>query len=145
MKSVRITGKKQAEIVDVPTLRAVGDFAVVKILAAPMCTEYKAYREGWEGDSISHEAAGDYIHCRHLVDVARATGNTTGRATYAQFLLKQDWLLLPMKDGVSLEHGAMACCGLGPTFGAMLLKEMTDSFARARALLGDRLIACGPS
>jgi len=153
VKSVRITGKKQAQIVEAPTPKAVGDFAVVKILAAPMCTEYKAYREGWKSESIGHEAAGevvevaqpgrvkvgdrvvvmpqypcgacplclagDYIHCQHVVDVAKTTGNTTGRATYAQYLLKQDWLLLPIGDGASLEHGAMACCGLGPTFGAM--------------------------
>ncbi|MBV7335861.1 zinc-binding dehydrogenase [Chloroflexi bacterium TSY] len=37
----------------------------------------------------------------------------------AQYLLKEDWLLVPIPDDVSYEHGSMACCGLGPTFGAM--------------------------
>ena len=36
----------------------------------------------------------------------------------AQYLLKQDWMLLPIPDDMSYEHAAMACCGLGPTFGA---------------------------
>ena len=42
-----------------------------------------------------------------------------GRATYAQYLLKQDWLLPKIPDGVSYERAALACCGLGPSYGAM--------------------------
>lgn len=63
--------------------------------------------------------SGEYIHCQDLVDVRAATGSPTGTATYAQYLLKQDWLLVPVPEGISLEHASMACCGLGPTFGAM--------------------------
>lgn len=63
--------------------------------------------------------AGDYIHCERVVDILAATGNAAGKATYAQYVLKQDWLLLPIPDDVSDVHAAMACCGLGPTFGAM--------------------------
>jgi threonine dehydrogenase-like Zn-dependent dehydrogenase len=37
----------------------------------------------------------------------------------AQYILKQDWLLLPLPDGVAYTHGALACCGIGPSFGAM--------------------------
>ncbi len=153
MKNVTITGPRACEVVDAPDPHARGDFAVVKILAAPMCTEYKLYRDGKPADSLGHEAAGevvevaqpgrvrvgdrvvvmpqypcgrcalclagDYIHCESLVDPLAETGNTTGRATYAQYVIKQDWLLLPIPHDVSIEHGAMACCGLGPTFGAM--------------------------
>lgn len=61
---------------------------------------------------------GDYIYCQNPVSI-RATGNSTGTATYAQYLLKPDWLLLPIPEDLSSEHGSMACCGLGPTFGAM--------------------------
>jgi L-iditol 2-dehydrogenase len=63
--------------------------------------------------------SGEYIHCRHPVDVGAVTGSSTGTATYAGYLLKQDWLLVPIPEGMSDEHGSMACCGLGPTFGAM--------------------------
>ena len=34
-------------------------------------------------------------------------------------LIKQDWLLVPIPEGISYELGSLACCGLGPTFGAM--------------------------
>lgn len=63
--------------------------------------------------------SGDYIHCQQQPDFAVATGQTEGRATMAQYILKQDWLLMPIPDGVSYERGALACCGLGPSLGAM--------------------------
>lgn len=63
--------------------------------------------------------SGEYIHCQRAVDVAAATGSASGTATYAQYLVKQDWMLVPVPEDVSDEHASMACCGLGPTFGAM--------------------------
>lgn len=62
---------------------------------------------------------GEYIHCPNTFDVLKATGNSAGSATYAQYVLKPDWLVVPIPDDISTEHAAMACCGLGPTFGAM--------------------------
>jgi threonine dehydrogenase-like Zn-dependent dehydrogenase len=64
--------------------------------------------------------AGDYIHCENTAPLVKEymTG-TEGRATYAQYLLKQDWLLPKIPDGVSYRHAALACCGIGPSFGAM--------------------------
>jgi L-iditol 2-dehydrogenase len=63
--------------------------------------------------------SGDYIYCQHGPDIHAITGSKTGTATYAQYLLKQDWLLVPIPEDMSYEYGSMACCGLGPTFGAM--------------------------
>ena len=71
--------------------------------------------------------SGEYIHCQNSLDAHAVTGNTTGTATYAQYLIKQDWLLIPIPDGVSYHHAGMACCGLGPTFGAMQLMQV-DAF-----------------
>ena len=153
MKNVTITGARSAAVADVPIPRAALDFAVVKVLAAPMCTEYKAYAKGQTSVGLGHEAAGevvevaghsrvspgdrvvvmpqypcgrcalclagDYIHCEHCVDPLALTGNTAGTATYAQYVIKQDWLLVPVPDDVPIDHAAMAGCGLGPTFGAM--------------------------
>ncbi len=62
---------------------------------------------------------GEYIHCQNTVDPLEFCGSETGAATYAQYMIKQDWQLVPMPDGMSYEHACMACCGLGPTFGAM--------------------------
>ncbi len=73
---------------------------------------------------------GDYIHCQNSQDVAEATGYAHGSGTYAQYTLKPDWLLVPIPDGVSYEHGSMACCGLGPTFGAMQAMQV-DAFDTA--------------
>lgn len=66
-----------------------------------------------------HCVSGGFIYCEETVDVAAYTGSPEGRATMAQYLLKPDWLLVPIPEGMSYEHASMACCGLGPTFGAM--------------------------
>ena len=61
---------------------------------------------------------GEYIHCQDMVNFAAFHGSRDGSATMAQLLVKQDWMLVPISDGVSYEHAGMACCGLGPTYGA---------------------------
>ncbi len=161
MKTVEITGKRECAVVEKPKPNARDQFAVVKILAAPMCTEYHAYRAGDAQDTLGHEAAGevvevgragtvevgdrvvvmpqypcgkcdlcvagDYIHCQHTVAPLKLTGSEAGTATYAQYVVKQDWLLLPVPDDMSIDHASMACCGLGPTFGAMQLMRV-DAF-----------------
>ncbi|MDH2443329.1 zinc-binding dehydrogenase [Amnibacterium sp. CER49] len=63
--------------------------------------------------------AGDYMYCENPRDVLAETGQDYGTATYAQYVLKPDWLLAPIPDDISLQHGALACCGLGPSFTAM--------------------------
>ena len=152
MKRVIVTGKEQAGVAESPIPKAKEDWVVVKIYAAPACTEYKAFAAGVNQDQFGHEAAGEvvevaqpgkvkvgdrvvvmpqnpcgkcvyclageYIHCEDTVDFAALHGSRNGSATMAQYLVKQDWLLVPIPDGVSYEHAGMACCGLGPTFGA---------------------------
>ncbi len=152
MKKAVLLGERQAGIVDVPGPCPKEDWVVVKVHAAPMCTEYKRFLSGQPSDYLGHEAAGevvevaqpgrvrvgdrvvvmpsypcggcelcvagDYIHCQHSTDVAAFTGSREGSATMAQYLLKPDWLLPPIPDGVSYEHASLACCALGPTFGA---------------------------
>jgi L-iditol 2-dehydrogenase len=61
MKQVFITGKKQSEIRDVPTPKAKEDWALVKITAAPMCTEYKQFANGETDHPLGHEAAGEVV------------------------------------------------------------------------------------
>lgn len=153
MKKVAITGKKQAGLIDAPDPTACGEFVVVKIHSAPMCTEYKAFQAGKRPKNIGHEAAGevvavaqpgkvavgdrvvvmpqypcgkcalclrgDYIHCQQSLSLEAETGYTGGASTYAQYILKQDWLLVPIPEGVSYDHAGMGCCGLGPTLNAM--------------------------
>jgi len=61
--------------------------------------------------------AGDYLHCTE--DSLRVFAGCEGSATMADYVLKPDWLLLPIRDGVSYEHASMACCGLGASFGSL--------------------------
>jgi len=63
--------------------------------------------------------AGDYIYCQHVPDFATFTGGQEGQSTYAQYLLKPDWLLPPIPDDVSYERASLACCALGPSYGAL--------------------------
>ncbi|NUQ01506.1 MAG: zinc-binding dehydrogenase [Armatimonadetes bacterium] len=69
--------------------------------------------------------AGDYIHCQQPVDLAQFTGSPYGRATMAQYLLKPDWLLSPIPEGVGYEAASLAICALGPSFGAFDLMGVT--------------------
>ncbi len=62
---------------------------------------------------------GEYIHCQDSEEPPPQPNGGEGRATMAQYMLKQDWMLVPIPDGISYDHASMACCGLGPTFGAV--------------------------
>ena len=58
MKAAAITGPGTIEITEQPTPQARGDIVVVRILVAPLCTEFKQRRAGQPGDRLGHEAAG---------------------------------------------------------------------------------------
>ena len=153
MQVAAITGVRQCELAEKPEPRIKEDFVKVKIISAPMCTEFHAYQDGHKTSGLGHEAAGevvevaqpgkvkvgdrvvvmpqypcgrcalcldgDYIHCEQCVNPLVVCGSETGTATYAQFCIKQDWLLIPIADELTYDEAAMACCGLGPSFGAM--------------------------
>lgn len=159
MKQAAITGPQQATLIDTPDLEPFDNWVVVKIHAAPMCTEYKRFLSGEPSDVLGHEAAGevvaiaqpgrvavgdrvvvmpqygcgecplcvsgDYIHCQNTDALGLDLARLPGRATYAQYLLKQDWLLPKIPDSVSYERAALACCGLGPSFGATERMDVT--------------------
>jgi L-iditol 2-dehydrogenase len=69
--------------------------------------------------------SGDYIHCEHTYNTAAFSGLSHGADTHVQYLIKQDWLLAPIPDGISYERASLACCGLGPTFGALEQMNMS--------------------
>jgi threonine dehydrogenase-like Zn-dependent dehydrogenase len=151
MKRAMLFGDGSAGLVDAADPKPKGDWALVKVHAAPLCTEYK-YTHGDPMPYIGHEAAGevvaidktgsvspgqrvvvmpmnacgscalcgagDYIYCEHNADFAAIHGSMEGSATLAQYLLKPSWLLMPVPDDMSYEKAALACCGLGPSFGA---------------------------
>src|SRR5687768_13552112 len=58
MQVVSITGERRCEVVERPEPKVAANFAKVKILAAPMCTEVRDYWCGRQTDCLGHEAAG---------------------------------------------------------------------------------------
>jgi L-iditol 2-dehydrogenase len=155
MKQAAITGTRRATLVDRPDPMPHDDWVVVKVHAAPMCTEYKRFVTGEPTDSLGHEAAGevvaiarpgrlkvgdrvavmplygcgccnlcvsgDYIHCQDVLQGNAFAPGGPGHATYAQYIVKPDWLLPRIPDAVSYDRASLACCGLGASFGAMQL------------------------
>ena len=159
MKKAVILGERSAGLVDVPDPRPKENWVVVKVHAAPMCTEYKMWLGGQQADFLGHEAAGevvevaqpgrvkvgdrvavmplyacgkcslfvagDYIHFEEMGDISACLGTREGTSTYAQYLVKPDWLLCPIPDDVSYDMGSLACCGLGPSLGAFDLMNVS--------------------
>lgn len=153
MKKAVIFGDRKAGLVDVPDPKPRENWVLVKVHAAPMCTEYKAFIAGAKTEFLGHEAAGEvvevaqpgkvrvgdrvvvmpqwpcgkcchcvageWIYCQDTYDFDVFADSPEGKATYAQYLLKPDWLLPPIPDGMSYERASLACCALGPSFGAM--------------------------
>jgi len=78
-----------------------------------------AVMPGWPCGKCELCIRGEYIHCQHWHDYHDYTGLDHGGDTHVQYLIKQDWLLAQIPDDVSYESGSLACCGLGPTFGAL--------------------------
>lgn len=70
--------------------------------------------------------SGSYIHCQNPIDPHTACHTEAGAAAYAEYCLKQDWLLLPIPDAMSYDHASMACCGLGPAWNAMQTMEVSE-------------------
>ena len=158
MKVVAKFGPESAGLIDKPDPVAEGEFVVVKIHSAPMCTEYKGFKNEGKSDQFGHEAAGEvveiaqegtvkvgdrvvvmphypcgkcylclageYAHCRDDQQAPNVPEQAGMTATYAQYILKRDWQLVPIPEGVSYHHAGMACCGLGSTFNAMRLMHV---------------------
>lgn len=144
MKKVAIADERKAVLVDRPIPKPRGSEVLVKVHVAPMCTEYKMFLEGKPVEGLGHEAvgevietaqegpfkpgdrvvvmplsgcgecelclAGDYIHC---------LSNPMQDATMAQYVVKPAVCLRKIPDDISYERAALACCGLGASFGAI--------------------------
>ncbi len=59
MKAVTVQGDRIAAIVDRPVPEPKGDFVLVKVLTAPMCTEFKGFPGDGTSSGTGHEAAGE--------------------------------------------------------------------------------------
>jgi len=71
--------------------------------------------------------SGEFIHCLNRQNVKDITGSSSGMTTFSQYVIKPDWLLSPIPEGISYDHASMACCGMGPALGAIRQMEV-DAF-----------------
>jgi threonine dehydrogenase-like Zn-dependent dehydrogenase len=61
MLALEIVGERRIEIVEVPDPQPKDDWVVVKVYAAPMCTEYKDFVAGNKHGQLGHEAVGEVV------------------------------------------------------------------------------------
>ena len=61
MRVARITGVREGGIVEVPDPRIAANFVKIRVVVTPMCTEYKAYRDGRQTQHLGHEFAGEVV------------------------------------------------------------------------------------
>lgn len=157
MKSVGITKKRCCKIIEKKMPLVKDNFALIKVMVAPMCNEYVAYRDYTfnienKPESLGHEIAGEivkientrlfkpgdrvvgiydpvcgycefckngyYSNCLNRLDYSSLCDGESGDCGFAQYVILPDTMLLPIPDNLSYEHASMACCGLGPTFSA---------------------------
>ncbi|MEA2255045.1 MAG: L-iditol 2-dehydrogenase [Solirubrobacteraceae bacterium] len=103
MRKAVITGVRRPAVVPMPELQPAGD----RVVAMP---PYSCGECAWC-------EAGDHVHCTQ--DATTFFAGREGSAAMAEVLLKPERLLVPIPDGMSYAHAAMACCGLGASFGAL--------------------------
>ena len=78
MKAAVIQGDRIATLIDRPDPEPKDDFVVVKVMTAPMCTEFKSFPGEGRSSGEGHEAAGE------VVAVDRATGVQVGDRVVVQ-------------------------------------------------------------
>ena len=59
MKKAVILGERKAALADAPDPKPKEDWALVKVHATPMCTEYKMFVGGHKAEFLGHEAVGE--------------------------------------------------------------------------------------
>jgi L-iditol 2-dehydrogenase len=145
MKKVVISGEKQAELVEMPIPQPKADWALVKMTAVPMCTEYKAWLRGPGAreriPALGHEGVGE------VVEVAQPCGvkigdrvvlmgaGPCGRCAYCRagdFLHCQDQIDYAAFTGEPESTGAYAQYRLGA---AWLLPTIPDDISDEHAAM----------
>ena len=144
MKKAAIVGERQAVLVEAPIPELKQDEVLIKVHVAPMCSEYKKFINGMVGDCLGHEAAGEIAAvggagshqvgdrvvlmplsgCGHCAlceagDYIHCLDNKMSDCTMSQYIVKPSFIVKKIPDDISYEKASLACCALGPTFGAM--------------------------
>ena len=142
MKRLRI-GQRRAELVDAPDPTAHDDWVVIKIHAAPLCTEYKAFLGDTMADQVGHEGTGEVVEVaqpgplapgdRVLVsplagcgvcrlcrqgDYIHCQAGLRSNGHLAQYIAKPAFICPKLPDDIDYIRGSLAGCALGPALNA---------------------------
>lgn len=142
MKKAAVTGPTQATIIDAPLPEIPANGVLVKVEVAPMCAEYKGFVAGNKNDCLGHEAVGEVVEssspqfqkgdrvvvmplsscgtCEYCLsgDYIYCEENPMNDATMAQYVAKPAHQVRHIPDDITYEKASLACCALGPSFGA---------------------------
>ena len=80
--------------------------------------------------------SGYALHCQQSIDSItqlisspqddESFSSDVYTGTYNQYITRPDWLLTPIPEEISIDHGSMMFCGLGPSFGALQEMKATE-------------------
>ncbi|MEM7034823.1 MAG: zinc-binding dehydrogenase [Chloroflexota bacterium] len=70
MLQAMISGKRQVDFQELPDPKPKADWALVKVHASALCTEYKAYVEGRKVPIMGHEGVGEVVEVAQPSDVS---------------------------------------------------------------------------
>jgi L-iditol 2-dehydrogenase len=142
VKKAAILAERQAGLVESPIPEVPKNGVLVKVTVAPMCAEYKGFVGGNKSDCLGHEAVGVVVESRSPMlspgdrvvvmpldacgecplclsgDFIYCRSNPMRDASMAQYVAKNALLAKKIPDDISDELASMACCALGPSFGA---------------------------
>ena len=145
MLRLAVTGARRVELREAPLPELRDGEALVRVEAAAICQEWRRFAAGEVGEPLGHEAAGVVVDvrgdagvepgervvampltgcgecraCRSGAYIHCSQALSEPEAGLAQLVRKRGFLCLPLPDDISFEQGVLACCALGPGFGAL--------------------------
>jgi len=81
---------------------------------------------GYPCGKCSYCMSGDQVYCGDRLDFESLNGSTSGRGTFAHYVLKPSWLLPKVPDDVSYAKATMAIDGVGASFGGFQSINVTS-------------------
>lgn len=141
MIQTAITGKRQIAFRELPDPRAVGDWAVVRVHASALCTEYKAWLAGQKQEITGHEGVGV------VVDVAQSGPVKVGDRVVVlpqfscgrcRLCMGGDYIYCEFSHDFAALHGSMAGAGTFAHYAlkpSWLLPKLPDEVSFARATM----------
>lgn len=142
MLRLAVTGEREVALREAPLPEPRDGEVLLRVEAAAICNEWRGFAAGNPCESCGHEAVGTVVagdglaagtrvvamplwgcgecaYCRSGAYIHCAQAFSEPEAAIAEYLRKPAFLCRPLPDDVTWEQGLLACCALGPSFGAL--------------------------